>query len=130
MPTNSHTEPIDVIESEDYRLSLLTRFRSKSKYTKDWQALKTNRVLNLSYNPALIKHHKVIANAVSRLQRQDIYYKEYCRLTYGKELNFTSFHCEETLTVSFKLLDDNQYANEISRLRKETASKLRISNFE
>lgn len=122
--------PIESITASSYKASLLTAFKSKSKYLELWQELKHKRQVTVKLDSRIYKHHKQYSDSLGRLHKQDHYFKEFCRLEHGELLHFYSKHYPEAELMVIKLLDKASYHAHLSNNAKISQHNKIISKFE
>jgi hypothetical protein len=122
--------PIDAIDDSSYKASLLTAFKSKSKYLELWQELKHTRQLEIKLDARIYKHHKQYSDSLGRLHKQDSYFAEFCQLEYGTQLYFYSKHDSIKHSMVIKLLSKDDYHKHLSSNARLSQSVKTISRFE
>lgn len=122
--------PIESIDASSYKASLLTAFKSKSKYLELWQELKHKRQIEVKLDSRIYKHHKQYSDSLGRLHKQDHYFIEFCRLEYGSQLYFYSKHYPESESMVIKLLDKQSYHAHLSDNARISQHNKTISKFE
>lgn len=86
--TTSQAQDIDL---DNIDLSELRhKFRSTSKYLEQWLRLKYTLHLEIE-TPNIRGKHRAIQKGFRNLKRHDLYFRQFCILQYGIELNLNAF---------------------------------------
>lgn len=97
-------------------ITLKFYFKPKSKYLYLWNELKTKGLVSVSIQPNQPKKLKSLKKIFIDFKYLDIFFKDYCKLTYGNQLrlSFTKVSKDNRLFLQIKLIDSCNPLNPIN----------------